>query len=215
MSRVEPGAARKKTDLKKELAAYSAPRGRFELVEVPPQRYLMVDGHGDPNSSADYADAVSALYGVAYKLKFLSKLELERDYVVMPLEALWWSEDWAAFTTERDKSRWSWTVMNLVPVWIPDDLVQRARDSSAARGGGPALDRLRCEELAEGTCVQTLHVGSYDDEAPVLDELHRRFIPGQGLRMRGLHHEIYLTDPRRSAPERLRTILRQPVEDAG
>lgn len=213
MTRVNSGASQNKTDLKKELPAYSAPRGRFEVIEVPPQRYLMVDGHGDPNTAADYADAVSALYGVAYKLKFLSKAELARDYVVMPLEALWWSDDWAAFTTERDKSRWSWTVMNLVPEWLSDAHVNQARQALAARGGTPSLDLLRFEELAEGRCVQTLHVGSYDDEAPVLDEMHNRFIPGEGLRMRGLHHEIYLTDPRRTAPERLRTILRQPVEE--
>lgn len=204
-----------KTDLKKELSAYTAPRGGFQVIDVPPQRYLMVDGRGDPNTAPDYAEALSALYGTAYKLKFLSRREQDRDFVVMPLEALWWSDDWSAFTSERDKSRWSWTVMNLVPGWLTDDHVQRARDAAAGRGASPALDRLRVEELAEGRCVQTLHVGSYDDEAPVLEEMHERFIPAEGLRMRGLHHEIYLTDPRRSAPERQRTILRQPVEAAG
>jgi hypothetical protein len=206
---------RVKTDLKKEIAAYSAPRGRFEVIDLPPRRYLMVDGHGDPNAAPEYAEAVSALYGVAYKLKFGSRREHGRDYVVMPLEALWWADDWAAFTSARDKARWSWTVLNLVPDWLTADDVERARASFAARGEAPALDRLRFEELAEGRCVQTLHVGSYDDEAPVLDEMHHRFIPGEGLRMRGLHHEIYLTDPRRTASERLRTILRQPVEPAG
>lgn len=203
-----------KTDLKKELSSYSAPRGGFEVIDLPRRRYLMVDGRGDPNTAAEYADAVSALYGVAYTLKFLSKRDLGRDYVVMPLEALWWSDDWAAFTSARDKSRWSWTVLNLVPDWISDADVERARESFAARGEAPALDRLRVEDLAEGRCVQTLHVGSYDDEAPVLDEMHHRFIPAAGLRMRGLHHEIYLSDPRRTAPDRLRTILRQPVEPA-
>jgi hypothetical protein len=172
----------------------------------------MVDGRGDPNTAAEYADAVSALYGVAYALKFRSKLELGRDYVVMPLEALWWAEDWAAFTSARDKSQWSWTAMNLVPDWLTADDVDRAHDAVAERGGASALDRLRFDELAEGRCVQTLHVGSYDDEAPVLDEMHHRFLPREGLRMRGLHHEIYLSDPRRAAPNRLRTILRQPVE---
>lgn len=214
VTRVDSEGAPPKVDLKRELAAYSAPRGRFEVIDVPPQRYLMVDGRGDPNTAPEYGQAVTALYGVAYKLKFLSKRELGRDYVVMPLEALWWSDDWAAFTSERDKSRWSWTVMNLVPDWIGAEHVERARSSLGPTGEGPALDRLRFEELAEGTCVQTLHVGSYDDEAPVLDEMHHRFIPGEGLRMRGLHHEIYLADPRRTAPEHLRTILRQPVEPA-
>lgn len=211
---VDSGTARPKADLKKELASYSAPRGRFEVIDVPPQRYLMVNGHGDPNSSAAYADAVTALYAVAYKLKLQSKLELGRDYVVMPLEGLWWSDDMASFTTARDKSQWSWTMMILVPDWTEDAHVDAARSVVASKEGAAALDRLRFEELAEGRCVQTLHVGSYDDEAPVLDEMHHRFIPGAGLRMRGLHHEIYLADPRRTAPERLRTILRQPVEEA-
>jgi hypothetical protein len=203
-----------KVDLKKSIAAYKAPRGSFEIIDVPAMHYLMVDGHGDPNTSEAYGEAVAAVFSVAYTLKFLSKTDLGQDYVVMPLEGLWWSDDMATFTTERDKSRWSWTMMSLVPEWIGAAHFERARDAAAAKGGSPAIDRLRMTELAEGTCVQTLHVGSYDDEAPVLDEMHSRFIPDAGLRMRGLHHEIYLTDPRRSAPERLRTILRQPVEQA-
>ncbi|WP_235566852.1 GyrI-like domain-containing protein [Microbacterium sp. Root180] len=211
---MDSGSVRRKADLKKELASYSAPHGRFEVIDVPPRRYLMVDGRGDPNSSAAYADAVSALYGVAYKLKFQSKVDLGRDYVVMPLEGLWWSDDMASFTTARDKSQWSWTMMILVPDWTEGAHVDAARAVVASKEGTAAVDALRFEELAEGRCVQTLHVGSYDEEAPVLDEMHHRFIPGAGLRMRGLHHEIYLADPRRTAPERLRTILRQPVEDA-
>ncbi|MFE5408652.1 GyrI-like domain-containing protein [Microbacterium sp. NPDC056569] len=204
-----------KVDLKKSIAAYTAPRGAFEIVDVPPLRYLMVDGHGDPNTSEQYGEAVAAVFGVAYKLKFLSKAELGRDYVVMPLEGLWWSDDMATFTTDRDKSRWSWTMMSLVPEWIDADLVERARAAATTKGGSPAVDRLRLAELAEGRSVQTLHIGSYDDETPVLAEMHDRFIPASGLRMRGLHHEIYLADPRRTAPEKLRTILRQPVEPAG
>ncbi len=204
-----------KADLKKSIAAYSAPRGSFQIVDIPPMQYLMIDGHGDPNTSHEYGDAVAAVFGVAYKLKFLSKVDLGRDYVVMPLEGLWWSDDMATFTSERDKSRWSWTMMCLVPEWLDASHFERARDAAAAKGGAPAWDRLRLGEIAEGRCVQTLHVGSYDDEAPVLAEMHERFIPDAGLRMRGLHHEIYLADPRRSAPEKLRTILRQPVEPSG
>lgn len=201
-----------KVDLKKQLPWYRAPRGSFEIVDVPPLRYLMADGHGDPNTSPVYAEAVAAIFGVAYKLKFSSKVELDRDYVVMPLEGLWWSDDMAAFTTQRDKSRWSWTMMSLVPEWIEPAHVEAAREAVRLKAGSGALEALRLEELAEGRSVQTLHIGSYDDEAPVLDEMHHRFIPEAGLRMTGRHHEIYLTDPRRSAPERLRTILRQPVE---
>lgn len=199
-----------KTDLKREIASYSARRGEFQMVDVPPMRYLMIDGHGDPNTRT-YADAVGTIFPVAYKLKFLSKRELDRDYVVMPLEALWWSDDMASFTTDRDKSRWSWTALNLVPEWITAELVERARDAAA---GAPALDRLRLGTLSEGRCVQTLHVGPFDDEGPVLEELHHGFIPAHGFRMTGRHHEIYLSDIRRTDPAKLRTILRQPVEPA-
>jgi len=199
-----------KTDLKKEIASYSARRGVFEIVDVPPLRYLMIDGHGDPNTQP-YADAVSTLFPVAYKLKFMSKKELDRDYVVMPLEAQWWSDDMASFTSDRDKSRWDWTAMILVPAWITDGQFERAL---AAATEAPARDELRLDTLTEGRCVQTLHLGPFDEEGPVLDRMHREVIPAQGLRMTGKHHEIYLSDIRRADPSKLRTILRQPVTDA-
>ncbi|HWM17737.1 MAG TPA: GyrI-like domain-containing protein [Microbacterium sp.] len=199
-----------KVDLKKEIASYSARRGVFEIVDVPPLRYLMIDGHGDPNTQT-YADAISTLFPVAYKLKFMSKKELDRDYVVMPLEAQWWSDDMESFTSHRDKSRWDWTAMILVPDWIAEGQVERAL---AAAADAPALDRLRLDALTEGRCVQTLHVGPFDEEGPVLDRMHHEFIPAQGLRMTGRHHEIYLSDIRRTDPSKLRTILRQPVEGA-
>lgn len=200
-----------KTDLKKELESYAARRGRFDTITVPPLRYLMIDGHGDPNTSAAYRDAIQTIYPVAYAVKFLSKRSLDRDYTVMPLEALWWADDMEAFTSARDKSQWDWTALNLLPDWITDEHLAEARETVARKGGVPLLDALRAETLDEGLCVQTLHVGSYDDEAPVLAELHERVIPEAGLRMVGRHHEVYLGDPRRTAPERLRTILRQPV----
>jgi hypothetical protein len=199
-----------KTDLKRDIAPYAARTGRFDLVQLPPLRYLMVDGHGDPNE-AEYGDAIATIFPVAYRLKFFSKKELGRDYVVMPLEALWWSDDMASFTTARDKSRWDWTAMNLVPDWITDDHFDAVRAEVAA-AGAPAIDRLRLETFTEGACVQTLHLGSFDDEGPVLAQLHDEVIPERGLRMRGRHHEIYLSDIRRTEPAKLRTILRQPVE---
>ncbi|MGX1702889.1 GyrI-like domain-containing protein [Microbacterium sp. NPDC055357] len=197
-----------KIDLKKTVPTYSARAGAFAIIEVPPMSYLMIDGEGDPNSAPEYADAVRSIYSVAYKLKFLSKRELDRDYVVPPLEALWWADDMDSFTATRDKSRWHWTLLNLVPDWVEPGLVDRARDAADA----PLGERLRFAVLDEGLCVQTLHVGSYDDESPVLAAMHDEFIPDEGLRMTGRHHEIYLSDPRRVAPAKLRTILRQPVE---
>lgn len=199
-----------KTDFKKEIRAYTARRGAFDVVEVPPLRYLMIDGHGDPNAQ-EYGDAVSTIFPVAYKIKFLSKKELDRDYVVMPLEALWWSDDMSSFTTGRDKSQWEWTALNMIPDWITDDLVDRAL---AAAADAPAIGKVRIETLAEGRCVQTLHLGPFDEEGPVLARLHDEYIPAQGLRMTGKHHEIYLSDLRRTDPSKLRTILRQPVTDA-
>ncbi|GIE32766.1 hypothetical protein Ait01nite_058110 [Actinoplanes italicus] len=190
-----------KTDFKKEIAAYSAKSGRFDIVDVPALRYLMIDGHGDPNTGA-FTDATGALYPLAYRLKFAAK-KLGRDHVVMPLEGLWWSGDMTAFTAARDKSRWDWTLMIMVPDWVDDEMF-------AGAGGGSSAVRLAT--LAEGRCVQTLHVGSYDDEAETLARMHDEFIPANGLRMTGKHHEIYLSDARRVAPGKLRTILRQPVE---
>lgn len=203
-----------KLDFKKEINTYSAKRDAFSIVTVPPMQMLMIDGHGDPNSAQEYKDALETLYPVAYGLKFLSKRELDRDYVVMPLEGLWWADDMEAFTSARDKSLWRWTLMIMVPDWISHDHFDAACEAVARKGGAPALDALRLERFDEGLCVQTLHVGSYDDEAPVLAALHDEFIPAQSLRMRGKHHEIYLSDPRKTAPEKLKTILRQPVSRA-
>src|SRR5690606_19899469 len=121
--------------------------------------------------------------------------------VVPPLEALWSAADLAAFTTRRDKSRWDWTLLLMVPEWVPAELF-----ASVATPG------IRLETLDEGLCVQTLHVGPFDDEAETLARMHDEFIPASGLRMTGRHHEIYLSDPRRTAPATLRTLLRQPVE---
>lgn len=206
-----------KTDFKKSMDAYQARTGEFRVVELPPLQYLMVDGHGDPNTAPAYADALAALYPVAYATKFASKRQLDRDYVVPPLEALWWAEDMDVFTTARDKSAWDWTAMLMVPEWIARETVDDALAAVAAKPGRDrprALDRVRLEVLEEGTVVQTLHLGPYDAEAETLAELHHRFIPGAGLRMTGKHHEIYLSDPRRVDPSRLCTILRQPVEPA-
>lgn len=200
-----------KLDLKREIPTYAARPGVFEVVEVPPLQYLAIDGRGDPNTAQAYADALATLYPVAYALKFLSKRELERDYVVPPLEALWWADDLAHFTAARDKTRWQWTVLNLVPDWLTGEHVEAAREAVARKGGAPALAELRLEPLAEGLCVQTLHVGPYDDEGPVLAQMHDEVIPARGLAMTGRHHEIYLSDARRTAPAKLRTILRQPV----
>lgn len=203
-----------KVDFKKSLDSYRAKQGEFRVLEVPAATYLMVDGHGDPNTASAYTDAIEALYPVAFTIKFASKKELGRDYVVPPLEALWWAEDMEAFTSGRDKSQWHWTAMIMIPDWITAEMFSAAVDAVRCKRAPAGLDRVRVEALEEGRCVQTLHLGPYDDEAAVLAQLHDHFIPGEGLRLTGKHHEIYLSDARRVEPARLRTILRQPVRPA-
>lgn len=200
-----------KIDLKKTLPSYRARHGEFDVIEVPPRAYLMINGHGDPNSSPEFTSAVESLYPLAYALKFFSKRELGRDYVVPPLEGLWWAADMSAFTTARDKSAWDFTLMLLVPDWLDRPQVEEVAEAVERKSAPPRLRDVRFETLDEGTCVQTLHIGPFDAEAEVLARLHDEVIPDADLTMTGKHHEIYLSDFRRTAPERLRTILRQPV----
>ncbi|APU16869.1 MULTISPECIES: GyrI-like domain-containing protein [Actinoalloteichus] len=200
-----------KTDFTKSLDSYQAKRGEFRIVAVPDLQYLMIDGHGDPNTAPAFAEAVEALYPVAYKLKFASKRDHGRDYVVTPLEGLWWATDMDSFTTTRDKSRWDWTLMIMTPDWIDQDMFAAAVAQVDKKKRPARLGEIRLETLSEGRCVQTLHVGSFDDETELLTRMHDEFIPANGLRMVAKHHEIYLSDARRVAPEKLRTILRQPV----
>ncbi|WP_062464698.1 GyrI-like domain-containing protein [Demequina soli] len=201
-----------KADLKRELDSYRARRGELRLVDVPPMSSLMADGRGDPNTSPEFSAALGALYPVAYGLKFLSKRELGRDYVVMPLEGLWWADDPAAFAA-GDRAAWRWTAMIAVPGWTEREAFEAVVARVRAKGAPARLDDVRLETLEEGRCMQTLHVGPFADEGPVIARLHAE-IADQGLALTGRHHEIYLSDLRRSAPERLRTILRQPVADA-
>lgn len=200
-------------DFKKTIPSYAAKKNTFAVVEVPPLRYLMIDGSGDPNTSQAFTEAISTIYPVAYRLKFTSKKTLGQDYSVMPLEALWWSDDPANFTTALDKSKWSWTVMNLVPDWITAELFETVVAEVAQKKDAPALlDLIRLESLDEGLSVQALHVGPFDAEAPLLARMHQEYLPAQGLRPRGRHHEIYFSDFRKADPAKLRTIVRQPVE---
>ncbi len=200
-----------KVDFKKTLKEFYAPPKQFVVVDVPEMQFLMADGHGDPNTAQAYQDVVEALYAVAYKLKFSSKKACDKDYVVPPLEGVWWAENMESFSAQRDKSQWDWTMMIMTPDWISsamfEDAVAQARKSKNLA----ALDQVRLEKYHEGLSVQIMHVGSYDDEAPTLAKMHREFIPQNGYLENGKHHEIYLSDPRKVAPEKLKTILRQPV----
>jgi DNA-binding PadR family transcriptional regulator len=201
-----------KYDIKKaHQALYTPPSKEFTVIDVPELRYIAVDGRGDPNTSPAYANAIEALYGVAYVLKFASKKNLGRDFVVGPLEGLWRADDPSVFITRR-KQTWEWTMMISQPDWITEDMVQAAIDNVARKKENAALGDIRLHALVEGTCVQILHIGSYDDETPTLDRLHNHYLPDHGLTFNGDHHEIYLSDARRTAPAKLKTILRQPVK---
>jgi hypothetical protein len=198
-----------KIDLKRQLKAVYTAKAAPALVDVPEIAFLMVDGRGDPNTSAEYRDALESLYAVAYAAKFGAK-EAGNDFVVMPLEGLWWADDMEAFTVDSGREAWRWTAMIALPESVDEALVAEAVAAAGSKKPLPALGLLRFERFREGRAAQVLHVGPYAAEKPTIERLHD-FIASEGLERRGKHHEVYLGDPRRTAPERLRTIIRQPV----
>ncbi len=201
-----------KIDFKKTLKQFYQPSSKdFCVVDIPKMSFLMIDGMGDPNSAAEYQDALQALYPLAYKLKFMSKKELGKDYVVPPLEGLWWADDNADFVA-RNKENWKWRMMIMQPDWITADMVDTAR-LDAAKKASASLPLVKFDVFDEGKAAQILHVGPYDAEGPVLQRLHDEWMPENGYKEVGLHHEIYLSDPRKVAPEKLKTVLRQPIVD--
>lgn len=201
-----------KVDFKKSLKNLYAPSAKqFSRVHIPPLRYLMIDGAGDPNASQAYTDVIEALYGVAYSIKFASKTQVGRDYVVPPLEGLWWADDVSSFVQER-KDEWYWAMMIMQPEWITPAMITEAVETVRRKKKLPALDLLRQEILDEGDSVQIMHVGPYEAEGPVLARLYNDYLPEHGLVPAGRHHEIYISDPRKVAAHQLKTVLRQPVK---
>lgn len=192
---------------------YNGTVARFDLVEVPPMRFLTADGSGNPNTSADYGKVLEALYTCSYAVRAVARVELGRVHTVGPLEGLWYADDLGVFTA-RDKDAWAWTMMIWQPDWVTEDMVASAVETVTRRKPHVAVDGVRLEEFAEGPAVQTLHVGPYDAEGPVIARMHEEAITGRGLIASGHHHEIYLSDARKTEPARLRTILRQPVASA-
>jgi hypothetical protein len=197
-------------DLRRKLSGLYTARRQPAFVDVPELPFLMIDGHGDPNTAPAYADAVQALYSVAYTVRFALRRGPDAvDARVMPLEGQWWTPDMATFSTD-DKSQWNWTLMIVVPEQVTAEVVDEARAAAARKRPDAPLYRVRLERFAEGRCAQVLHQGPYSAEGPTIAALHA-FIAANGCTLSGKHHEIYLGDPRRAAPEKLRTILRQPV----
>jgi hypothetical protein len=201
---------------------YHVRRGAVDFVDVPELGYLAVDGTGAPEDG-DFAAALQALYGVSYAAHFLLKKERGEATHVGPLEALWWVDDperqalveavaaGTASADEMDRHQWHWRAMILQPSTVDGEIVERAVAQTRAKRDSAALERLRFIRWAEGRCAQTIHIGPYSQETPTIVRLHRA-IAAAGCRPRGRHHEIYLSDPRRTTPDRLRTILRQPIE---
>jgi hypothetical protein len=182
------------------------------IVDVPEMTFLMIDGHGDPNTSPDYQNAIEALYALSYSLTFAIKRAGGVNHKMSPLEGLWWAADWTAFAT-MDKSSWEWTAMIRQPDDVTAELHRRIAENVMAKKQLPPITQVRLERFAEGRAGQILHVGPYADEGPTITILHE-FLAKQGYHFdatRHKHHEIYLGDPRRAAPEKLRTIIRQPV----
>ena len=197
-----------KYDIRSASPELYAPPRDFVLVDVPTLRFVKVDGAGDPNTAPAYGLAVQWLYGVSYGMKMPSK-SAGKDYVVPPLEGLWWADRPEAFTADR-RDEWRWTMMIAVPDFVDESLYASAVEKAGKKLGAVPVT-LRFEPYEEGLAVQIMHVGSYAEEAPTIKRLHEVFLPAHGLKENGPHHEIYLGDPRKTVPEKLKTILRQPV----
>jgi hypothetical protein len=202
-----------KVDFKKTLPSYTAKAGKIDLIDVPSIRYLAVDAEGDPNTSDSFHQAIGSLYPLAYTLKFASKLDLDLDYAVMPLEALWWADDMDSFAVSQDKGAWHSTVLMMIPEWITPERVDSAKEKVASKVSAEQIERIRVLDLVEGKSAQTLYIGSYDAEGPTIEAMHA-FIAKRGMVRSGKHHEIYMSDPRRVEPAKYRTIIRQPASPA-
>lgn len=200
-------------DLKKELGHLYKPSAKVpSIVEVPPLRFLMLDGVGGVGGD-EFQSAIGALYGLAYPVKFAAKKALDLAYPVMPLEGLYRSTDGTAEFSADGSVELEWRLMILLPDPVPGELVDETRAKVAAKKDVPRLDDVRVQTFSEGTSVQIMHVGPYADEAPTIDRL-LAFAAEKGYEVTGAHHEIYLGDPRRAAPEKLKTALRYGVKRA-
>jgi hypothetical protein len=211
MALTSEGAPVERRDLKRELSHLYRPSARdVTVVVVPPMDFLMVDGVGDPTTSAAYAEAVEALFALAYALKFVVKRSaLAIDYAVMPLEGLWWAEDMSSFTS-GDRSAWQWTMMISQPDFITGDMVDETLLAVSGKKALPALSTIRFETFEEGEAAQIMHLGPFSEEGPTIDRVHD-LISASGRCRSGKHHEIYLSDIRRAHPSKWKTVIRQPL----
>ena len=200
-----------KIDLKKVFKEfYNPPVKEAVIVDIPLMNYLMIDGMGDPATSKEYHESIEALYNVAYTLKFMLKNKGKTaDYIVPPLEGLWWADDMNAFTL-GNREQWKWTSMIMQPEFITRELVEEALEQVRKKKDLPSLSKIKFESLHEGLSAQIMHIGPYSAEGPTIEKLHN-FVKENGYVLRGKHHEIYMSDPRKVAPEKLKTVIRQPI----
>jgi hypothetical protein len=198
-------------DFKKTLKAfYTASTQKPDIIDVPPMNFLMIDGAGDPNTSVVFREAVQALYTLAYTLRFSVKMEQNIAYTVMPLQGLWWVEGELSLAVMKDKDDWLWTLMIMQPDFIASEMFTRAVDEARRKKNLSALGGVRLESFHEGKAVQLMHLGPYHAEQPNIERLHQ-FVADAGYELTGKHHEIYLSDPGRTASEKMRTIIRNPI----
>lgn len=200
----------KKVDFKKNLKHLYQPSAKAVVeVDVPSMHFLLIDGEGDPNTSKAYAEAVEALFAVSYTAKFMVKKgPMAIDYGVMPLEGLWWMDDMSQFST-ANKAKWKWTTMIMQPPPVTKGVITTALATVSKKKNLAALAKLRFERFTEGCCAQTLHLGPFSEEGPTIERVHQ-FIRSRGGRLTGKHHEIYLSDIRKAAPAKWKTVIRQP-----
>lgn len=200
-----------KIDYKKELKElYKPSASKAMIVNVPQMNYLMIDGKGNPNKEKSYQEAIEALYSVAYTIKFMIKKgSAAVDYGVMPLEGLWWADDMTSFSENR-KDEWLWTMMIMQPDFITTEMVEQAINQAKEKKDPAAIDKLRFEKFDEGKSAQIMHIGPFTEEGPTIEKLHA-FIKQNNCKLRDKHHEIYLTDIRKAAPQNWKTIIRQPM----
>ena len=200
-----------KIDLKKKYSTlYKAKVAKIDIVAVPKLTYLAADGHGDPNNSKQFQALTEALFSLSYTIKFMIKAgDQQIDYGVMPLEGLWWTDDMGQFSMEN-KSLWKWTLMIMQPDFVTETIINEAKNQLSKKKKLTELVNIRSEIMEEGFCAQILHVGPYNTEPATIIKLHD-YIKDNGYKLHGKHREIYLNDMRRVSPEKLKTIIRQPI----
>jgi len=200
-----------KIDYKKKLKELYNPSAKeVTAINVPKMNFLMIDGQGDPGTSKPYQEAIEALFSVSYALKFKIKKSRGVDYSVMPLEGLWWADDMADFTKDN-RNNWKWTAMIMQPEMVTKEMVGETIEEVTKKKNLPALPLIRFESYNEGPAAQIMHIGPFSEEGSNIQKIHK-FIEESGHKLRGKHHEIYLNDYRKTAPEKLKTVIRQPME---